>query len=296
MRINVTLTSESSNVVFHYTTLHKLFRILKDNVFEMTSVLGSSSESDHASEYYYLSTTRHRLGAYHLNTTKAGSVLIRLNSTKLRSNLKQRPVNYWGESPNERHRSQFNEAEDRFSGNKPQIKDAKKFMDDVTILFPQGTIPYKQDRVVTRHVIAMCKKAKIPIRIYYDRDAFLADDKSKAMPLTDFFVREEDHRRKKSFIGDYTLSPYIELIFAESVDELSDGAKELYFEYLRYGERSKWEWRDKVREDLNYARLTARHDNPKLRKQLDNFTTHLRKRTWTFKDYVNAMLVKWSSL
>lgn len=296
MRIHVNFTSESSNVVFHYTTLAKLFRILKDDVIEMTSVLGSSSEEEHSKDYYYLSTTRHRLGAYHLNSTKAGSVLIRLNSTKLRSNLKQRPVNYWGESPNERHRSQFNEAEDRFSGNKPQIKKARSFMDDITILFPNGITPYKQDRLMMRHVISACKKAKIPIRVYFDKESFLTDNKSKAMPLTDFFVKDEGIPRKKSFVGDYTLTPYNDLIFGESVADLEEGSLQLYMDYLRYGDRSKWEFIDKVKEDLNYARLTARHDNPKLRKQLDNFVRQLRSRGWTLKDYAINMLGKWSSL
>lgn len=292
MRIKVDFVSESSNVVFHYTTVGKLFHMLKDNVIEMTSVLGSGTEDLHG-EDYYLSTTRHRLGAYHLNKNKAGSVLIRLNSTKLRSNLKQKPVNYWGESPNERHRSQFNEAEDRFTGKNPQIKNAKKFIDDITVLFPNGITPYKSDRIVMRHVISLCKKAKIPIRIYYDKDAFLADQKSKAMPLSDFYVKD-DRKRKKSFVGDYTLVPYIELIFSENVEDLSEGARELYFEYLRYGERSKWDWLDKVRDDLNYARLTPRNENPKLRGQLDKVAKYLRDRNWKLKDFAMQMISKWS--
>ncbi len=295
MKVRVNFVSESNNVVFHYTTVGKLLQMLKSDTIEMTSTLGSSSEDNHSKDFYYLSTTRHRLGGYHLNSTKAGSVLIRLNSTKLRSNLKQKPVNYWGEPKNEQHRAMFNEAEDRFTSNKPQIKNAKKFMEDVTILFPNGATQYASDRMDMRHVIAFCKKAKIPIRVYYDKDSFLADSKSKAMPLSDFFVKET-RTRKKSFTPDYNLVKYTELIYSDAVSDLGEDARKLYFDMLRYGERSKWEFTDQVKDDLNDARLTSRNQNPKLRGQLDKFVKHLRDRDWDLKAYVTQMLSKWSVL
>lgn len=176
-----------SSVLYHWTLLPNAISILKDDRFKLTKPeLYGDKEG-----YYYLSTTRSKLGGYHIN--RKGVVFV-LDGAALSKEHKGEPFDYYEKSertrPSEDTR-EGDEMEDRVLSKKPAIEHASKYIKEIHLCLSTNHIFTNEHYLGNvQNFIALAKKRGIPIYIYEFKDmlAWLNQDKRKAMPLEKFKV------------------------------------------------------------------------------------------------------------
>ena len=194
-----------SPVLYHFTTIYKAANILKDDEFKLSSALGKKAEEEHVEgrKWYYLSTTRHRLGGYHKDTDNAGWLLMNLDGVGLAHNYSGKPIDYWGENFRKVDPTKM-EAEDRIYSTKPVIPNASKYIESIHIMGPRRIYDTKkkdfmggsqlyQDKTegsiedFMEEISPLVKLANargVKIFVYTDPKEWLSQDKSKAIDIS----------------------------------------------------------------------------------------------------------------
>lgn len=167
------LSESISSVVYHFTSLQALYRILMTQKFYLkTGVFKDSYEhtlSD-GKRMYYFSTTRNKNAneGYSNGYKSEGSVRITLDGEKLSYNYKGTPTNYWGDNSalgrmkylnpskvgyplkwdKEMQQHRNDETEDRIWSSHPTIPNALKYIKRIDILLPnENTISNYEERI-----------------------------------------------------------------------------------------------------------------------------------------------------
>lgn len=246
--IKENLTEGISPVVYHSVSgITSLLSILEQDRFKLTASPGTDTERalQKGDRFYYLSTTRHKLGGYHLNPYQRGYML-NLDGAKLAQRYAGKPVDYWGpewyknkemggKGPEEK------EAEDRIYSYKPFIPNASKYIREIHILLdPEGYESQEEFGIYYRRLAILAKKRGIPLFIYDNKQDWLTQNKAKATPITKIDIitkakgKDRDQRDLYLHRRQY-LAPWIELYMAPVGSKISKEAERTRYNYVLYG-------------------------------------------------------------
>lgn len=285
----VKTTSGLSPVLYHYTSVSATAKILDSDRFELSTSIGTESEEDLRvkQKFYYLSTTRHKLGGFHKNA--GHGVLLVLDGKALNQNYTGKAIDYWGENFRKIDPTKF-EAEDRVWSREPYIEPASKYITEVHVIdetlekdAPEDSRGNYLKRALKKLLIT-AKKQGIPAYVYTDRSAFKTLNKAKAKTLEELDLKtgpkeEPDWPRVERRSR---LSPWIELYYKTNKNELSKDAK--------YTQRSlNSGYRDKMSGLKNDI-----HNNKSNPKVIKPFVDILKKEKWTsVKEFFEYLEKKW---
>ena len=154
-----------SSILYHYTGFNNALYNLVNNVFRLSKPENVSHKIDpNYKGYYYLSTTRSKLGGYHLN--KKEGVIFVLDGNLLNQKYKGMPVDFWksfktqhDKKPNDLRG--LDEMEDRILSKTPEIP-LSKYTKEIHVYAENDFVALN-----TLHkIIAAAQKLKIPVYEY----------------------------------------------------------------------------------------------------------------------------------
>lgn len=246
MFLHELLTEAATEKLFHITPIHKAAAIVIDRRFVLSPSVVKETELRFQpnNKYYYLSTSRSKIGDYITQKAKAGMpiwAVFNLNGHWFNERYKVNPVNFFSPpwKPFETQ-SDPDEMEDRVTSRDPVIPLPDNATDVISeIHFYLGTVQY--DFVVRNrghHVMNLIKGSKrlgIPLFFYDDASNFFMQNKGKSIPLREVLPRLKGAwKRKKPLVfepephRDYYLQ-LRELYYKTDENELSPPAKKLLF-------------------------------------------------------------------
>ena len=182
MKLHEIIVEGISPIVYHYTQVRALNKILGNNQFFLKTSVGTTAEQNHMpkGKYYYLSTTRHKLGGYNLNPSEGYAMLV-LDGQALSNRYAGKAIDYWGEDFRKMNPQKF-EAEDRIYSPVQTIPNAKSYIKEIHVLMASGgNHHHHMQRTMVSYL--NIKKSGIPSFFYKNADAFLLQDKSKTVSL-----------------------------------------------------------------------------------------------------------------
>ncbi len=282
-----------SPILYHSTRVGNLRSILKTDNFRLTPDLGTQSDKElgHNTRVYYLSTTRHKLGGYGLIVGSGSTVLV-LDGVKLNQRYTGKPVDYWG-AEFRKVAPDKAEAEDRIYSNKRTIPNATSYIKEVH-MFIDIERPDKRIAVIRnwRGVLIELKKKGIPYWIYDNNQAYLIQNKSKAISVPmDILVAQnkDDIKQTPWFRGkkDY-LSPWVELYYKKSPDQLSEKASEI---------RSRLMYTYDAQQQLTSLKNDFHNQKNDETTGVDTIINIMRKEGLrTLDEFLNMLIQKWKPL
>lgn len=221
-----------SPILYHVTYMGNLRGILETDKFKLTPDIGTQADKNigHKTKIYYLSTSRHKLGGYGL-VVGNGSTNIVLDGIKLGQRYSGNPVDYWGPEFNAVNPRKA-EAEDRIYSDNRFIPNATSYIKEVH-MFIDVKRPDERIAIIRnwRGVLMALKKQGIPYWLYDDENAYLIQNKAKAIPMpTDpLTVKNKDDIKQKQWYRHRRnwLQPWVELYHKRTVAELSDTANDM---------------------------------------------------------------------
>lgn len=225
------LFEAASSILYHSTSLYNAAKILETKRFNLAASAGTSAEVEHQPKgtYYFLSTTRSKIGDYTLKSFYADGVVINLNGQWLNNRYKAKPIDYWGRDWNK------DEMEDRVFSRKPVLplpKDATDLITAIHVLFRQEKLHSDDLRpYFLRKLLLNAKLLQIPIYVYNNPEKWLAQDTSKAIdPRTLVSYPEKNMPSKpyQSRLKDY-LKVWRELYFKNDRKTISPEAKKILY-------------------------------------------------------------------
>jgi len=168
-----------SPVLFHFTNTTALKDILKHNEFLLTADIGTDSEIAQRKKdnFYYMSTTRHKLGGYSLGRS-SGAMLV-LDGRKLQNNYSGQAVDYYGSDLVDARQRTKSEAEDRIYSKDRSIPKAVKYIDEIHILYGDTLTTIEKRNI--RQAYMLAKKHGIPTYFYKDKKSFQTLSKHRAI-------------------------------------------------------------------------------------------------------------------
>lgn len=245
-------------------------------------MVGNESEENISKDYYYLSTTRHKLGGNHLDSPH-GCVLV-LDGRKLATNYSGDPIDYWGESFRKTNPRKF-EAEDRIWSKWPEIENTTKYVLEAHVLLDLGEdthiLPYELKRL--RTLLIACKRKSIPVYVYDDRNSFQHLSKKDALKYSEIpFEKTQKEKFSKSFERDSWLQPWYELYLQKDRTKLSKNAQRTILKLQSFSGYSGFE------ADFHNAKSLGDLYIPKI-------VTVMKKQGWKkLKDYYTFLKDKWA--
>lgn len=174
-----------SDIVFRVVTDKEYDYILDNNKFKLFSGLSKDVEMQYGSgRYYYLSTTRSRLGGFHFSGDRSKGqrlgfmvIMLVLDGKRLSTIASGRPVDYLGRDFR-KHNPFKNEMEDRLVSNSPYIEDASKFIKsiDIYVNFKYLLGDSKRRGNVTHHIETIRKgvASGLPVRVFDSEEKFIS--------------------------------------------------------------------------------------------------------------------------
>jgi hypothetical protein len=221
-----------SSVLYHGTDLHAALQIMKVDKFKLSMAEATSSESGISKKLYYLSTTRSVLGSYH---SIHSNVIFKLDGDALGHNYSGNPVDYWGPDFRKINPSK-NEMEDRIFTDKPYIENASKYISEIHIKIDDDA-----KSPTLRKVYMAAKLKNIPVYIYDDGKAFSTLNKRKTIKPTATMMGKgiKPSKRSPDRMPYDAITPYVEVYYAKSTDDLTDKGKRIVNRLIRYSRDAK---------------------------------------------------------
>lgn len=152
------LSEGASDILYHFTHIDYVSKILKSNTISMTSTLGSASDTKiNNNRFFYLSTTRSKSSGFN-----NGDAKLVLDGRKLKQNYKIVPVDYWGYPE-----SSKSEQEDRIVSNKSEITNAINYISAIHLFYDKRSSD-SNVRFLNNinEIIHICDKYQIPLYVY----------------------------------------------------------------------------------------------------------------------------------
>jgi len=294
MRISQLFETVSS-ILYHYTTLYAAWKILKEKQFNLTSSAGTSTEQKKTKHFYYLSTTRSKVGDYTLHNVYSSGVTMVLDGNWFNQSYHGKAVDYWDSwwvkqrehGVNDRYR----ESEDRIFSNDPVISiNPSEVIKEIHILYDiEKNKTSDTAGPLLRKLLIEAKKNKIPCFVYDDKDNFILQNKKKSINVSDIIdqlggERLLDPSRKSK---DW-LARYRELYHKHDKENLSTEA-------LRIVNRIVYSYAiEETVISLEADMHNSRKNNDQgLKRLLDIFS---KLKIKTAKEYITLMREKWSNI
>lgn len=304
MKFNEILTESASAIVYHFAPLYNAMQIMKQKRFGLTADIGTSLEKDMRAgdRWYYLSTARERTAQY----TKSGAywtgVVFTLNGNWLNHNHKSKPVDYWARMWLSTHGVghgvdvRTREAEDRIFSTKPYINfppNPSDLVKEVHVLLRRDDKRKNdreaQDNSMVRSVLIAAKTNGIPAYLYFDHNAWLIQNKGKAVPITNELMQTLKGDRPNEWFSKYHLDdpfePWRELFYKNRQSDLSEKANKLRHSLVYYGDTS-----NQLANEFHNGKKTHRDEIAKTLKVFKLAKVH------SVKDYCDAMAAKWKEI
>jgi hypothetical protein len=221
-----TVEAGLSKILYHGTSLHSLEKILTQNAFQLSTMLGTASDDIKRPEgyFYFFSTSRSKIGHYN----KSRDVQLVLDGEKLNQKYPGEAVDYWGPAFKKAD-PRKNEMEDRLWSREPQIKNADQYIKEIHILVNFKNLTYDNWKNWIKNAYAIAQEKNIPIYLYEDQKAFEVLDKTKTVPLESLDLEVKNPYEYQSSSKRKYIEPILELYNKSSEEELSNEAqKKLY--------------------------------------------------------------------
>ena len=250
MRLREMLSEAVSRDVFHYTSIHNAYKILTSKSFKLSAAGGSDSERAlQKGKMYFLSTARSPAADYTISNSGRQGVVFNLNGDWFNQRFKGAPVDYWDRmwwDPEERRTrgGRTSEQEDRVLSDKPVIQMGNALSSAISSVHILVNLVEKDfaERFggTLRGVLLEAKKSGVPFFIYKDRQAWLVQDKSKTIPLSE--LRDVlSAERPKPYASYYSTRDsfkiYRELYYKETKEQLSSQARDELYHMFNYSDR-----------------------------------------------------------
>jgi hypothetical protein len=194
MRIHDLQEAATANL-YHSTRLYQAAKILEQGAFNLAASVGTNAEFAHQKpgKFYYLSTTRSKVGDYTLHNYHTDGVIFNLNGDWLNQRYSAAPVDYWERSWMRTGRT--SEAEDRIYSNKPVIP----LPDPATDLIQSIHVLYQREKIRKddnsprwlRKLLLSAKLKGVPIFVYSQPQPWLMQDRRKTVDLSTLIGQSE---------------------------------------------------------------------------------------------------------
>lgn len=233
----------ASAELYHSTRLFNAAKILNSGYFVLAASTGTPSERQFQKpgKFYYLSTTRSKVGDYTLHNYHIDGVVFNLNGNWLNQHYTSAPVDYWERSWERSGGTRTSEAEDRVYSTEPTIplpKPATKLITSIHVLFEIDKIKTSldQDRLLhLRKVLFEAKKLNIPIYVYKTPNDWITQNTKKRIATGSLIKLMKPGPNEKpwsSIRRDY-LKPWRELYFKNNKDDLSKEGRDFMWRLFR---------------------------------------------------------------
>lgn len=217
--------------LYHKTELYNAAKILSDGYIALTASVGTSAEQkwQKTGKFYYLSTTRSKVGDYTLKGHYLEGVVLNLNGNWLNQRYETKPIDYWERSLSDR----TSESEDRVYSSEPTIplpKPVTKLITSIHILFELDKIKLSldQDRLLRlRKLLLLAKTSGIPTYVYKTPNDWYTQNPNKRVPIDQLIKLMSPEKPKASWSRmpkDY-LKVWRELYYKNNKKELSSEAR-----------------------------------------------------------------------
>jgi len=202
-----------TDIVYHFTSVNGLTKILRDNEIKMSPTLGSQwDQKMNRGKFYMLSLTTSRSSDVGYAASKLKNNLIRLtlDGRKLNQNYKSISIDYWGKPKDPKdslyvdggerqtgrdfykHVSRQDELEDRIvSDTEDGIRPANKYITIIEVL--------NVDDKYLGYLKNLADNLNIPFYVYDEQKYFDASLKSKAIDVTKKSADPEDGKTERGF-------------------------------------------------------------------------------------------------
>lgn len=200
MKINDLFEAATANL-YHSTRLYNAAKILEQGYFKLAASVGTGSELAHQKpgRFYFLSTTRSKVGDYTLHNYHIDGVVFNLNGDWLGHRYKVAPIDYWERMWLKRD-GRTSEAEERVYSREPAIAlpdPATKLITAIHVLYEKDKIKSDDNRPYwLRKLLTKAKLKGIPISVYDDPRAWLAQDQRRAINLKTLIGASEPKQPK----------------------------------------------------------------------------------------------------
>ena len=222
----------ATSILYHYTGTKHAYEILQSGEFQLSSVTGAGAEQQYAPEGYpyFLSTTRTRTGDYH-RYVGTSAVMFVLDGNWFNQRYPVKPIDYWERSwlhTPDRTR----EAEDRVFSKESSIPIGG--VKQVHVLIKEQN---EFRSPLTRKLLILAKKQGIPAYLYTDERAWRLLDTRRAVNPSEAgdVLRGQEPTRVQRNPFDY-LTPWLELLYKNSVADLSEKANKIRYNLIYYGD------------------------------------------------------------
>lgn len=242
--MNYILKEGFSPILFHWTSLTNVVKILSQDTIKLTATVGNDADSLNVSKnkFYYFSMARSMQSSY-LRNKEWGAVL-KLDGRKLGNRYSGKSVDYW----NDRN---HDEMEDRLYHDKPKIKNAKKYIKSIYIYLPSK----KENRLNSTEKLMLKKTKGLSDKEIDELEGSIIIDKSAINPELKGYIKYLIKASEKNNFEIYA--------FLDNKDLMNQNLKKAYDlskinlddaeEYNEYLEQTKRYFDDKLGMFLDIA-------------------------------------------
>lgn len=290
------LFEAATSELYHNTSVYAAGKILEQGYFRLTTSAGTASELlfHKPGKFYYLSTTRSKVGDYTLHNYHIDGVVFNLNGNWLNQRYKSAPIDYWERSWARSGGVRTSEMEDRVYNSKPTIPlptPVTKLIISIHILFEIDKIKpsLDEDRLLRlRALLSIAKKLGIPTYVYKTPNDWITQNKKKRIDIGSLIKLMKPKKPEQSWARHYRdyFKNYRELYFKDTVDKLSPDAKKAMWKLYQYPN----DFKNSLEADIHNQR---KHDDPGLVKLLQIFSKLNLSSSKEFTDYLTK---KWDPI
>lgn len=205
------ITSDLSKTLYHRTEEDRAIKVLKENMFRLSTWLGTMMDKPKDAEHLWFMSTATRPDAY-----KRGNVVFVLDGEELNKRYHGSPFDYWGEEwrdaakRNNRDSSDFDEAEERIYSDSPTIPNASKYIKEIHAEWWMPDEGWRAQHAFKRHrnLALFAKRHQIPLYWYEDNKDLDTLSKDKAKRFSDFPAGPSMSDEERSSFKDRGMSAY----------------------------------------------------------------------------------------
>ena len=291
MRATEFLTEAATSVLYHYCSTYNALKILKDGKFLLSNITGNKMEQTHAPEGYpyFLSLTRSKVGDYHRYVGSSACMFV-LNGDWLTTRYKVKPIDYWDRMWNHPGSQRTRESEDRVFSRTPEIP-----INGITAVHVLLKSKMENRSSEVRNILILAKTRGIPAFLYMDENAWRLQDTRKAVQPSasgELLRGQTSPGWTGGMRRDY-LGSWLELVYKNRKEDLSDHAEKLRYNLVYYGTRYRNEDSNLAVDLSNARKPDAGSDYEMANKITDYMRRQGYKDTVAFK---NALCDKWDKI
>lgn len=238
------LFEAATSELYHNTGLYAAGKILENGYFQLTASAGTASELQFhkPGKFYYLSTTRSKVGDYTLHNYHIEGVVLNLNGNWLNQRYQSAPVDYWERSWSKTGSQRTSEMEDRVYSKKPIIPlpdPVTKLITSIHVLFEIDKIKMSLDEarfIRLRRLLLNAKKLHVPVYVYKTPNDWITQNPNKRIETASLVKLMKPRKPELSwprYPRDY-FKDYRELYYKNDMNQLSPSAKKLMWKVYQY--------------------------------------------------------------